>query len=116
MSIDTILKELFSTSPLPNKLKQPKNLFNKGNLGYASKIRIVKEYTDYKVKIMCVKSKTIDELLEEIFNQTPLPNSLKHSKRRFYKNELGHNSKIRIVSKNSDWDIDLTCYEITELI
>ena len=54
--IETILKEIFEQSPLPNKLKKPKSDYGKGRMGYTAKIRIVKEYRpEYGVFVLCKK-------------------------------------------------------------
>ena len=116
MQIDKVLIKLFNQSPIPNNLKTPKRLFEKGKLGNASKIRIINEYTDHEVKMMCVKTKSFDEVLKEIFNQSPLPNNLKQPKQLFNKGKLGYNSKIRIINEFSEWKVDLSCYELNELI
>ena len=50
-TIDEVLKEVFSQSPLPNRLKTPKKRFEAGELGVASKISIVENYTAYKIGV-----------------------------------------------------------------
>jgi len=52
-SIQEVLKEIFSQSPIPNKLKKPKRDFEKGIMRETAMVRIVKEYSDYEVRIVC---------------------------------------------------------------
>lgn len=116
MDIDEILKEIFATSPVPPNLRNPKRKFEKGELGYNSKIRIVEKYTDYNIEIKAIIVKTVDELLNEIFGVSPLPNKLKVPKRAFEKGELKYNSKIRIIKEYSEYNLQISCYKNDELI
>ena len=53
-TLDEVLEEIFKVSPIPNNLKQPKKLFKEGKLGVKSKIRIIEQHSDYRVKMICV--------------------------------------------------------------
>jgi hypothetical protein len=48
-----ILTSIFSMSPLPNRLKKPKQDWLKGKLGATGAIRIIEEYSEYKCTIIC---------------------------------------------------------------
>lgn len=53
--IEEVLEEIFTTSPVPDKLRKPKSDWNKGRLRETGQIRIVREYTDYEVLVLCRK-------------------------------------------------------------
>ncbi len=53
--LDDLLAEIFGQSPLPNRLKVPKRDWQKGTIGLSQKVRIVEEYTDWKVEVRCVR-------------------------------------------------------------
>jgi len=53
--------------------------------------------------------KGLDELLQEIFNQSPIPNRLKRSKQDWLKGKLGLTGASRIVEEYSDWKVEVRC-------
>ena len=56
--------------------------------------------------------KNIDEVLQEVFSQKPLPNKLKMPKKRFQEGNLKELAKINIIRKYSDYEIVLYCKKI----
>lgn len=53
--------------------------------------------------------KTIDQVLRELFKQSPIPNKLKTPKRKFEKGILGNGSKIRIVEDYTPFEVFIHC-------
>lgn len=49
--LDQKLEEIFSVSPLKEPLREYKKRFKAGKLGIASKVKLIEEYTNYKIVI-----------------------------------------------------------------
>lgn len=54
----SVLAEIFSQSPLPNRLKVPKQQWLAGKLKETGQARIIREFSDYTPRLVCEVTST----------------------------------------------------------
>ena len=55
MTTDEILSKIFSQTPLPNNLKQPKKNWLEGKMGHLAAINTIERYSNYTCIITLVE-------------------------------------------------------------